>query len=137
MRSCSKVGLAQIPCTVLTGDALDALSPEEQQKAVETHSIFARISPEQKFQIITLLKPGNVVGFLGEGINDAPALKVAHVGLAVQYASDIAKDAADIILLIKAYELLLRASRLEEGYFQIQSNIFLLRYPRPSETFIR
>ena len=112
-----KIGLAQIPCTVLTGDALDALSPEEQQKAVETHSIFARISPEQKFQIITLLKPGNVVGFLGEGINDAPALKVAHVGLAVQYASDIAKDAADIILLDKSLRVIIEGIALGRGVF--------------------
>ena len=112
-----KIGLMRLPVLVLTGDELDALSPEEQQKAVETHSVFARISPEQKFQIVTLLKPGNVVGFLGEGINDAPALKVAHVGLAVQDASDIAKDAADIILLDKSLRVIIEGIALGRGVF--------------------
>lgn len=112
-----KIGLTQPPCSVVTGDELDALSPEEREKAVITNAVFARISPEQKFQIINILKPGNVVGFLGEGINDAPALKVAHVGLAVQYASDIAKDAADIILLDKSLRVIIEGIAIGRGVF--------------------
>ena len=84
---------------VISGDELDKLSEEEKLKAVERYHIFARTMPLQKYEIIELLQKNHLVGFLGEGFNDAPALKMAHVGLAVANASDIAQDAADVILL--------------------------------------
>lgn len=84
---------------VISGDELDKLSLEEKAAAVEKYHIFARTMPLQKFEIIQLLQKNHLVGFLGEGFNDAPALKIAHVGLAVENASDIAQDAADVILL--------------------------------------
>lgn len=84
---------------VISGDELDKLSPEEKALAVEKYHIFARTMPLQKYEIIQLLQKKHLVGFLGEGFNDAPALKIAHVGLAVENASDIAQDAADVILL--------------------------------------
>ncbi|MBA3751656.1 HAD-IC family P-type ATPase [Candidatus Dependentiae bacterium] len=91
-----QIGLSD---TAITGPEFQALSLEEKQKAVEAHAIFARIVPQQKYEIVELLKAHNSVGFIGEGINDAPALKAAHVAIVVKGASDIAQDAADILLL--------------------------------------
>ena len=66
----------------------------------EQTTVFARVSPAQKNRIILALKArGHVVGFLGDGINDAPSLHAADVGISVASAVDVAKDAADIILL--------------------------------------
>jgi Mg2+-importing ATPase len=74
----------------------------ELQKRIETANVFARVNPLQKERIILLLKRnGKCVGFLGDGINDAPALKAADVGISVDNAVDIAKETADIILLEK------------------------------------
>ena len=87
------------PDQVLTGAAFDRLSPPEQTSAVTAYNVFARVSPQQKFQIIQLLQERFQVGFLGEGINDAPALKAAHVSLVVESAADIARETADIVLL--------------------------------------
>jgi Mg2+-importing ATPase len=90
----------------MTGEQLARLTtPEEWKVAVESHTIFARIDPEQKEQIIrTLQKAEHVVGFLGDGINDAPALKKADVGISVNNAVDVARETADIILLEHSLE---------------------------------
>ena len=94
-----QTGLIKSPDMVMTGDELEKMDEEEQLKAVEKFSVFARISPKQKYLIIQLLQHKFEVGFLGEGINDAPALKLANVALAVAGASDIAREASDIVLL--------------------------------------
>ena len=97
-RICSQVSLPVEH--ILLGSDLDSLSPEEIVKAVETTTVFAKLSPAHKELIIeTLQKNGHVVGFMGDGINDAPALKVADVGISVNSAVDIAKESSDIILL--------------------------------------
>ncbi len=84
----------------ITGQELHGLDQAQFQQAVMQNSIFARIDPEQKEQIIAALQhAGQVVGFLGDGINDAPALKAADVGISVNNAVDVAKETADIILL--------------------------------------
>lgn len=83
---------------IVAADLL-ALPDDEQMAAVLKYDVFARTMPLEKHRIIELLTRQKIVGFLGEGFNDAPALKRAHVGLAVQGASDIAQDASDIILL--------------------------------------
>ena len=71
-------------------------------KIVEDTTIFAKLSPMQKSQIIKALRSkGHVVGFLGDGINDAPAMRASDVGISVDSAVDIAKESADIILLEK------------------------------------
>lgn len=93
------VGLITDLSQVITGDQLTHLSHVEKVAAVEKCAVFARVSPEQKYEIIQLLQESHEVGFLGEGINDAPALKAANVGLVVSGASDIAREAADIVLL--------------------------------------
>ncbi len=96
-----EIGLIEDPEKVILGETLDALPKEEFDKALEEFSVFARVSPKTKFEIVAALGKKYEVGFLGEGINDAPALKVAHVAIAVKEAADISREASDIILLKK------------------------------------
>lgn len=105
-----KVGLIDSPEKVITGSELEALGEAKHQAVLEYH-VFARVSPMQKFDIINLLKSNHFVGYLGEGFNDLPALKTAHVALVVNNASDIAKDTADIILLNKSLEVIIDGIR--------------------------
>jgi Mg2+-importing ATPase len=91
-----KVGLGG---QVYTGDELAKMSPLEFRRAANASSVFARVSPGQKYEIISALKHDHVVGYQGDGINDAPSLKLADVGIAVDTATDVAKESADIILL--------------------------------------
>ena len=90
-----------IPVTgVLTGDALTHLSNEALIGQLSGVNLFCRVNPQQKHQILLALKRlGNVVGFMGDGINDAPALHAADVGISVDGAADVARAAADLILL--------------------------------------
>lgn len=93
------VGLVKSFDEVITGVEIENMSEEEREEAVSKYSVFARVSPQQKFLIIQLLQKKFEVGFLGEGINDAPALKLANVAMVVEGASDIAREASDIVLL--------------------------------------
>lgn len=108
-----QVGLISGDHEVMTGQAWTALSHEAQLEAVETHAVFARVSPREKYLIIEALKHSHTVAFLGEGINDAPALKMAHVGIVVDGASDVAREAADIVLLDHALGVVV--SGIREG----------------------
>ena len=101
-----RLGLIDSPDKVITGEEFDKMPSAAQHLAVEEHSVFARVSPEQKYKVIQLLREKREVGFLGEGINDAPALKIANVALVVQGAADIAQEAADIVLLQKSLEVI-------------------------------
>lgn len=86
----------------LTGSGIDALSDADLRIAVQGTSIFARVSPEQKGRIVRMLRhEGRSVGFLGDGVNDALALHQADIGVSVETAADVAKDAADVLLLDK------------------------------------
>ena len=86
----------------LTGAEVDAMSDAELGAAAREASIFARVSPEQKARIIRLLRQsGGAVGFMGDGVNDALALHEADIGISVDSATDVAKDAADVVLLDK------------------------------------
>ncbi|MDE2079598.1 MAG: magnesium-translocating P-type ATPase [Patescibacteria group bacterium] len=93
-----------LPVTgVLRGADIAHLSPEELGRAVEAHTIFARLLPEQKRLIIEALRAnGHVVGYLGDGVNDAPSLRAADVGISVENAVDVARESADLILLRKS-----------------------------------
>lgn len=85
---------------VLEGTQIECLTDSELAKAVETTTIFAKLTPRHKERVIAQLRAnGHVVGFLGDGINDAPALRRADVGISVDDAVDVAKDSSDIILL--------------------------------------
>lgn len=95
---CQEVGLEGRD--IRLGEDLDALSDDALGAVAERTTVFARVSPEQKNRIIHVLKQrGHVVGFLGDGINDAPSLRAADVGISVSSAADVAKEAAQIILL--------------------------------------
>jgi len=88
---------------VVTGSDLSNMSAEQLSRTVEEADIFVKLSPAQKEQIVSELRErGHVVGFMGDGINDAPALKAADVGISVDSAVDVAKEAADIVLLEKS-----------------------------------
>jgi Mg2+-importing ATPase len=102
---CHDVGL-QISRLVL-GREVDGMSDDELAEAAEQAQVFAKVSPAQKARVIACLqKRGRVVGYLGDGINDGPALKAADVGVSVDTAVDIAKESADIILLEKSLGVL-------------------------------
>lgn len=93
--------------TFLLGNDLDKLSDAELQEVARDTDFFARVTPEQKVRIIKALQAnGSTVGFLGDGINDAPALHVADVAISVNSAVDIAKDSATIVLLVKSLGVL-------------------------------
>ncbi len=104
-RICRDIGL---PVSgMLTGAQIAEMSDEALLLRVGEVNVFARVSPEQKERIVILLrKAGNVVGYLGDGINDAPVLKAADVGISVNNAVDVAKETADIILLSKSLSVL-------------------------------
>ncbi|MNO16024.1 Magnesium-transporting ATPase, P-type 1 [compost metagenome] len=108
---CREVGLEQQG--LLMGNDIERMSDAELAKAVETTNVFAKLTPSHKERIVRLLKGnGHVVGFMGDGINDAPALRTADIGISVDSAVDIAKEAADIILLEKSLMV------LEEGVLE-------------------
>jgi Mg2+-importing ATPase len=97
---------------ILTGSDLRSMSDEALLKRVNDISIFAEVEPNQKERIILALKKsGNVVGYIGDGINDASALHAADVGISVDSAVDVAKDAADIVLLEKDLSVLVQGVR--------------------------
>ena len=97
---CREVGLAVE--RIVLGSEMAGMTPEALAELVETTTVFAKVSPAQKAAVIDALHAkGHVVGYLGDGINDGPALKAADVGISVDSAVDIAKETADIILLEK------------------------------------
>jgi P-type Mg2+ transporter len=97
---CKDVGLSADP--MLLGADLEKMSDAALADAAEKTTLFARLSPAHKQRVIRLLRgKGHVVGFMGDGINDAPALKAADIGISVDTATDIAKESADLILLEK------------------------------------
>ena len=101
--------------TVIRGDELDLMSEEELSQAIVTTNIFARTSPEHKMKIIRALQArGDVVAMTGDGVNDAPALKKADIGVAMgRLGTDVAKEAADMILTDDDFSTILSA--IEEG----------------------
>ena len=108
---CREVGLAQQG--LLLGSQIEAMDDATLAPELERHNVFARLTPAHKERIVRLLKTrGHVVGFMGDGINDAPALRAADIGISVDSAVDIAKEAADIILLEKSLMV------LEEGVLE-------------------
>ncbi len=112
-----EVGLAKDPTEVLSAHEFFALSDHNREEPLERINVFARVSPEEKYKIIELLQKKYQVGFLGEGINDAPALKIASVAIVVDSASDIAREAADIILLERSLGAVVRGIREGRAIF--------------------
>ncbi|HEX7469786.1 MAG TPA: HAD-IC family P-type ATPase, partial [Verrucomicrobiae bacterium] len=108
---CTEVGIQAEK--ILLGSEVEKMSDEQLSEAVDRVHVFARLSPADKQRIVRALqRNGHVVGFMGDGINDAPALRAADVGISVDNAVDIAKESADVILLEKNLMV------LEEGVLE-------------------
>ena len=108
---CRQVGLEVR--NMLLGSDLDDMSDAQLAKAAETTEVFAKLTPDQKARVVSVLcENGHTVGFMGDGINDAAAMKAADIGISVDTAVDVAKESADIILLEK--DLMV----LEEGIIE-------------------
>ena len=113
---CDKVGIKSKE--IITGNKIDTLSDAALSRLLKRNNIFAKLSPIQKARIVRVLKQnGNVVGYMGDGINDSPALTNSDVGISVDTAVDIAKETADIILLEKDLNVLL------DGVMERKKNI--------------
>ncbi len=111
-RVCAELGMVTLG--TLTGDGIDALADAQLADAARASTIFARVSPEQKARVMRALRQkGRAVGFLGDGVNDALALHGADIGISVDSAVDVAKDAADVLLLDKDLDVL--ADGVTEG----------------------
>ena len=109
---CRQVGLSAEH--ILMGDDFDDMTDEELGKAAEKTTVFAKLSPSQKARVVRLLREnGHSVGYMGDGINDAAAMKASDVGISVDTAVDIAKESADVILLEK--DLMVLEEGIVEG----------------------
>jgi Mg2+-importing ATPase len=109
---CKEVGLQT--SGIVLGAEVEAMSDDELAVSAEQNNVFARLTPAHKERIVRALRSrGHVIGFLGDGINDAPAIRAADIGISVDSAVDIAKEAADIILLEKS--LLVLEQGVQEG----------------------
>lgn len=102
---CNIVGLRSD--NIIIGSQLDEMSDEELKEKIEEVDVFARLNPLQKERVVKLYKEnGHVVGYMGDGVNDAPSLQVSDVGICVDSATAIAKEASDIILLKKSLDVI-------------------------------
>jgi Mg2+-importing ATPase len=113
-----EVGIVTDPKKVITEAEFMALGPVEQTAAVHEYAVFARMSPAGKYRVIEILSNDKSVGYLGDGINDAPALKIASVGLVVANASDIARDAADVVLLNRSLHVIIGGIKSGRAVFE-------------------
>jgi Mg2+-importing ATPase len=107
-----EAGLVANSDEVIKATEFLALPVQERHKRIGIIRVFARTTPEQKLELIGLLKEQYTVGFLGEGINDAPALKAAHVSMVVQSAADVARETADIVLVKNDLRVIVDGIRL-------------------------
>jgi Ca2+-transporting ATPase len=108
------IGLSRPGDEILEGDTLSALTDDQLRERVGRVSIFARIRPRDKLRIVKALQAnGQVVAMIGDGVNDAPALQRAHIGVVVGSATDVAKETADLILLDNNFRTIVAA--VEEG----------------------
>jgi Ca2+-transporting ATPase len=109
-----EVGIAAVDDAVLTGDDITSLSDEELLVALKKIPVFARVLPKQKMRIAMVLQQaGEIVAMTGDGINDAPALRRANIGVSVGSGTEVAKEASDLVLVNDSFETIYAA--IEEG----------------------
>ncbi|OGE80297.1 MAG: hypothetical protein A2660_01180 [Candidatus Doudnabacteria bacterium RIFCSPHIGHO2_01_FULL_45_18] len=114
MAIAKKIGLPVKDEDVIEGSEIDSMSPEVLRKRSRTVGIFARVSPSHKLKIVDALQAeGEIVAMVGDGVNDAPALKSADIGVAVNSGTDVAKEVADLILLDNGFHSIIKA--IEQG----------------------
>jgi len=119
----------RLPITgkVVIGSDLEQMSDGQLSKLLDNTSVFARVTPQQKLRIVrALVSKGLVVGFVGDGANDAPALKAADVGISVREAVGVAREAADLVLLHKGLGVI--ADGIEEGRRTFQNTTKYINY---------
>lgn len=123
-----KLGVGVTGAQIIEGDELEALSEEELAKRVKDIVLFSRVTPLQKLKIVNALqKNGEVVALVGDGVNDAPAIKAANIGIVVASATDVARQTADMVLLDSNFETIVAAVEEGRGIYQnIKKVIFYL-----------
>ncbi|MBQ9786048.1 MAG: cation-translocating P-type ATPase, partial [Clostridia bacterium] len=113
---------------VITGEQIDKLSSKELSKTINNYCVFARVSPTHKTQIVKALKHnGHIVGFTGDGINDAPSVKMADIGVCMGSGTDVTKSSADLIISTNDYSTIILA--IKQGrtiYTNIQKTLLFL-----------
>lgn len=133
-----ELGIAEDESQAMSGFEIDALTPEELQEKVKTVRIFARVSPENKVSIVKAIKAnGQIAAMTGDGVNDAPSLKAADIGIAMGITgTDVAKGAADMVLTDDNFASIEKA--VEEGrgiYANIKKTVFFLLGSNIAEVF--
>ena len=132
------LGIAEEASQTMSGDEIDKLSPEELQEAVKTVRVFARVSPENKVAIVKAIKAnGNIAAMTGDGVNDAPSLKSADIGIAMGITgTDVAKGAADMVLTDDNFASIEKAVEEGRGIFaNIKKTVIFLLSSNIAEVF--
>ena len=122
-----EIGIAQEGDLALTGTELDALSEEELTNQLEKITVYARVSPENKIRIVRAWQDkGKISAMTGDGVNDAPALKQADIGIAMGTGTDVAKDAAAMVLTDDNFASIIRAVEVGRNVFDNIKRRFLI-----------
>jgi len=122
----SELGTSVSEQEIITGDQLQIMNDEELKSIVSTTKLFARTTPDQKLRIVNALKKtGEIVAMMGDGVNDAPALHAADIGIVVGEATDVAKESADLILLDSNFATIIAAIEEGRGMFENIRKIIL------------
>ncbi|MDE5897415.1 MAG: cation-translocating P-type ATPase, partial [Clostridia bacterium] len=132
----SRLGIAKDRGEVITGDELDALGDEYARRATD-YSVYARVSPKHKSEIVSALQAkGEIVAMTGDGVNDAPALRAADIGVAMGSGTDVTKNAAEVVLADDDFSTMVHA--IEEGrnvFFNVKKTISFFLATNLAEVF--
>ncbi len=122
----AELGITLTKDEIVTGDMLEKMTPSQLSEKVKTIKLFARTSPEQKLKIVEALKLNHeTVAMMGDGVNDAPAIHKADIGIAVSEASDVARESADLVLIDSNFATIISAVEEGRGIFDNIRKIIL------------